>query len=850
MNSSNRNQRRHRKVYVGPIVLLAYAGLACITTWPLVTQITTHLPGNSGDEFLHYWNGWWVQQALSKDQSPLHTPYLFYPQGISLVTHNIAWFNILPWLLLEPFLGGVTAYNLALLLNLTSCGCALFWLTKKLTGDPRAAFLAGLIYQAWPFRLTQLDHPNLLATQWIPVFFLFLICTIRRGRWRDSLLTGLFFALVGYTRWQQLIPATLMGLTYFACTAPYWLPKNKRYVLPRLIVAGCAAVILLAPAVLLLLGQEESRNGITNLMREGEETVMQTDVLAYVTPGGSHPVLGKHTRPLYDRYYSDRSGNRRFTAYIGFVTLLLALAGVLSKRRDSLPWVLMAVFLILLALGPLLRLNGRFYQVPTLYGFLSPIGVIRLMRVPDRFNVFLALPTSVLAAYGVKALLAGKRRYARWQTAIVSCLLGGLILFEYLGMPVSLRHIASPPPFYAQLAGESDDFAVLNLPFDPLKAKFYMFGQTTHQRPILQGNLSRIPSSAYSYIDDNSWLRVLRQTNEMPPGLTDVSRQLATLAQDDIYYIIVHKTVVGGDRVVHWRRYLLAEPRYEDEQIVVYTTSPEAERDFDTIEELAPGLGPIYILISADCLNPNRVLEVNVGWGSSSALGQDLDAAISLVDSKGVVRQTEQFPLSAAWPTSQWPSNTIVWGHYPFALSPSLPASEYTVTLSLLDSETGGSQGDSISVQTVTVQSHICNLATEPEATDVNALFGDDLHLLEYTVRREGRYLEITLYWRSQCRMHTDYKIFVHIFDPTTGVPVAQDDAMPHRWAYPTTFWWPGETVDDRIPIQLEGVPPGRYGIAIGVYDPSTGERLTLVNSQGRLIADGRLVLEEIVELE
>ena len=153
-------------------------------------------------------------------------------------------------------------------------------------------------------------------------------------------------------------------------------------------------------------------------------------------------------------------------------------------------------------------------------------------------------------------------------------------------------------------------------------------------------------------------------------------------------------------------------------------------------------------------------------------------------------------------------------------------------------------------VHTVTVQPQVCNLATEPQATDVNALFGDDLHLSEYELRRNGRYLEIALYWRSQRRMDVDYKVFVHVFDPTTNVPVAQDDAMPHRWAHPTTLWWPGEMVKDRIPIYLEGVPPGTYGIAIGVYDPSTGERLTVVDSQGQSTDDGRLVLSEFVEIE
>jgi hypothetical protein len=97
--------------------------------------------------------------------------------------------------------------------------------------------------------------------------------------------------------------------------------------------------------------------------------------------------------------------------------------------------------------------------------------------------------------------------------------------------------------------------------------------------------------------------------------------------------------------------------------------------------------------------------------------------------------------------------------------------------------------------------------------------------------------------------MGVDYKIFVHIFDPATGEVVAQDDAMPHRWLFPTTLWWAGETVQDPISISMDGVSPGTYGIAVGVYEPLTGDRLPLVDSNGQLIPDERVVLEEVIEL-
>jgi hypothetical protein len=163
-------------------------------------------------------------------------------------------------------------------------------------------------------------------------------------------------------------------------------------------------------------------------------------------------------------------------------------------------------------------------------------------------------------------------------------------------------------------------------------------------------------------------------------------------------------------------------------------------------------------------------------------------------------------------------------------------------------------------VGTIVVQPEICHLAARPEARDVNARFGDGLYLAEYDLAHEAAVdassaqeaprLDLTLYWQSAYRPESDYKVFVHVYDPVTGIPVAQHDGMPRNWTYPMTRWWPGEEVADPISIALQDVPAGRYHIGVGIYDPATGERLPLVDGEGRTIEDGRLVLDEVIEVE
>jgi hypothetical protein len=151
----------------------------------------------------------------------------------------------------------------------------------------------------------------------------------------------------------------------------------------------------------------------------------------------------------------------------------------------------------------------------------------------------------------------------------------------------------------------------------------------------------------------------------------------------------------------------------------------------------------------------------------------------------------------------------------------------------------------------VQVQNSACVLPVPDGAVGVNALFGDAMRLLGYRLDQGRDRVEITLFWRSERRMDTDFKVFVHVFDPATGVPAAQDDAMPLRWTYPTSYWALGETVTDPITISIQDVPRGSYGIAVGVYNPATGERLSVLNSGGQLEPDGRLALpRETVEIK
>jgi hypothetical protein len=111
---------------------------------------------------------------------------------------------------------------------------------------------------------------------------------------------------------------------------------------------------------------------------------------------------------------------------------------------------------------------------------------------------------------------------------------------------------------------------------------------------------------------------------------------------------------------------------------------------------------------------------------------------------------------------------------------------------------------------------------------------------------RAGDVLCVELHWQARTWVGQDYTVFVHLlgpFNPATGGPIwAQDDSQPLGDGHPTTRWLPGQTVPDRhcLPISAD-IPLGVYQLEVGLYDPRTGERLSVAGSD-----DNRVLLDPI----
>lgn len=103
----------------------------------------------------------------------------------------------------------------------------------------------------------------------------------------------------------------------------------------------------------------------------------------------------------------------------------------------------------------------------------------------------------------------------------------------------------------------------------------------------------------------------------------------------------------------------------------------------------------------------------------------------------------------------------------------------------------------------------------------------------------------LTLYWRASARLTEEYTVFVHLVS-REGSLVGQDDAAPMSGLYPTTYWQEDQTIPDRHCFVAHGdLAADRYLLEVGMYHPQSAERLEVVDTAGRPVAN-RVVLDYV----
>lgn len=455
-------------------VVLLFLGLTAAMAWQQV--IALHSVPDLGDPLFSIWRLSWVAHQLPRDPLHLFDGNMFFPELRTLAYSDAM---LATALLAAPFLWlgvhQVVVYNILFLLSFAASGIAMYALVRGLTGDRLAALVAGVAFAFYPFRFEHYSHLELQITFWMPLALLMLHRTVRSGRARDGVVTGILVAL-------QTLSSLYYGLFLLVVMAVVWAclgaadPRSRRVVRPWAAAAAVVVVLVLPVAIPYL----------QNRAQLGERPDWEARLYS-ATPAS---YLVAHTRSRTYAGWLDGPRMPELSLFPGIGIVVLALVGAWPRLTPARAAYVVAA---LVAFDGSLGSNGIVF--PTLRDYVLPF---RGLRVPARFSILVGLSLAVLAGYGVQRIRQ-VRAMPRVAGVLVpiACVL--VLLVENRPNLQLIELGAGPPRIYDYFTGAPPSVLV-DLPFpgslvEAARDARSLYFSTFHWQTLVGGSSGYFPES-------------------------------------------------------------------------------------------------------------------------------------------------------------------------------------------------------------------------------------------------------------------------------------------------------------------------------------------------------------------
>ncbi len=309
--------------------ILAYTALSIVLTWPLALGLASDVPGDLGDSLLNMWIlAWGAEHAPrlltgAMSWQAFWNANIFYPEPLALTFSEHLFGQTLQILPVYWLTGNIIlCYNLIFLSTFALSGFGAYLLVRDLTGDRRAAFVAGLVYGFLPYRIASVPHVQVMSAQWMP----FALYGLNR-----FVTTGSRRALAGGTA-ALVMQNWSCGyyLLYFAPFVPLfvihrmWTTSKLKDLRTWIALATAAAVTLLL-TLPFLLPYAEAQRAFGFERAFGEVVLYSANVWSYVTASENLRLWGKTLR-----YYPHGEGET-FLGVMPWILASVGLAGLLMR---------------------------------------------------------------------------------------------------------------------------------------------------------------------------------------------------------------------------------------------------------------------------------------------------------------------------------------------------------------------------------------------------------------------------------------------------------------------------------------------------------------------------------------
>ena len=472
-------------------VLIWYVFITLLMTYPLVFHLTTNIPGDAGDGHQNLWNIWHFKKRLLNFQNPFYTNYLYYPIGVKLIFHTYGVFNNL---LVLPFNNIVLAYNFIVLFSFVMSAMGMYFLSFYLTQDKFGSFIAGVIFSFCPYKFAHLlaGHLNLISTEWIPFYILYLIKTFKEPfNYKNIYLTSIFFLLTilcSYYYTFYLMIFTILFLVFEA--------RDKIFTKENFLLIFLNLLLTLP---ILIMGFQAYLKG--GLPKVGGYKKFSADLLAFFIPSPLHPIFGTYVESFYFKF---QVGIAETIVFVGYTILGLFIYALLSSQRRRLKfWLISALCFFILSLGPVLQIyRHSIFPLPHLP--LRQMPLVSSFHTPSRFDIMLTLCLSIIVAYTMKVLLlklSSKKRF------LISFIFFICIIFEYAAFPfpIDVWSSSNLGCNLKRALRSSSRGSIFFIPFSEswrYEGGIRMYLQTIFNRPMLGGYISRTPPWLVNYYEN------------------------------------------------------------------------------------------------------------------------------------------------------------------------------------------------------------------------------------------------------------------------------------------------------------------------------------------------------------
>jgi hypothetical protein len=750
------------------------------------------------------------------------------------------------------FLSGLSAYALC------------FYLTR----NRHAAVLGGIVYAFFPGHLAHglSGHLAMISIYPFPLYLLFLFKTIDRPRPATACLCGIALAASLLVRPEYatflIAPITLVWLLYET------LVVRRRIGRPALLaLAGAFGIAALLVAPLFWPTLQEQLGGQGEYLQSKGTVTYSADLLSIVSPSPLNPLL--RTLGLVPPYARGavptdwRIGD--VTSYAGIIPLALSLIAILKHRRRVGAWGILMLSAAILALGPLLKVNGRLVTIVAddiesivvlPYALLMKLPLVSLNRAPARFNVTTMLAVAVLSSNGMAVVL--DRIRGKWKSAIASiaCLLTlGELLVIWPWPTIPLQSLNELP----ELAHDAIRPAVLNLPVTSHEGKEQsLMYQTRHEHPIFDGWVQRsipTPGDASRFLEG---LLLRSPGQDIVPTTSIESRAAIARAEGVGHVFLFPQLVEDAENQMVLLSSAFGPARFVSDEVAVFEV-PTGPTTTDEVVYILPmerwwpvetwnGQPARWMPTSAELAlySPRKQEGVLHFTALPASSLQRLEIKVNdstlppLVISDHMVYSTPSFTLQPGLNTvsfraledcTRYDIDPRCTGAARAADAECNPYMHWDRCLSLLFQDIRFSPSSAGPAQTpleVELDGRVRFLGYDLEG---NAAPGDTLSL--------------TLYWQAIEPLKQDYTILVHLVRPDQTL-LAQQDSPPLGNLYPTSQWTVGDLHLHQATVVIPtDTLPGEYDLFTGMYTYPDIQRLP-VGSDRPHAQDGLIWLQSI----